>query len=129
MAVQFIKDQVWTWFANEAVPWFVAALKGVLNALVRWLGPVAVVILKVTTVVMVICEISVAAISQLAYSFHEMLQMELFKPDGALLTYGVFINRFVPLTETFAMAIVIANIYVLMIVFRWLKSLIPTMAN
>lgn len=129
MAVQFIKDQLWEWFSKEFVEWIKVALRGALNAFVRWLGPFAMIMLKVSVIVCAAFELTLAAISQLAFSLHELIQMELFKPDGALLTYAVFINRFVPLTETFAMAILITNIYALVIAFRWLKSLIPFWSN
>ena len=46
-----------------------------------------------------------------------------------LLQFGAFINRFVPLTESFALAIIIFDIWALVTAFRWVKSFVPTLSN
>lgn len=125
----FVKEKIWDWFGQEAVPWFTAAFKGLLDGFLRMVGPLAWAWLKIMTFVGIWLELVSLSIASLREGLIEMSSMELFKPDGALLYYGSFMNRFLPLTETFALAILISHLYFLVIVVRWVKSFIPTLSN
>lgn len=46
-----------------------------------------------------------------------------------LLLYGRFIDRFIPLTEGLSIAVLFGNIMVLVVIWRWVKSFIPTLSN
>ena len=49
--------------------------------------------------------------------------------SAGMLQYGAFINRFIPLSEGLAGAIVCFDIWLVVVTIRWIKSFIPTVSN
>jgi len=49
--------------------------------------------------------------------------------SGAIVPYYTFLDRFLPLSEAFAGMIVMFNVWLCVVVLRWVKSFVPTISN
>ena len=112
---------IWNWFADNALPWIGTLLRGLLE---WFLGPVISFLLPVAKIVTLV----IAALELIAWALTVIIDsMSLFdlsgfvKPDAALLTYGLFIDRFVPLHEAFAFAILLFFLWQLVTLMRWVR--------
>lgn len=120
---------LWTWFGNQAIPFFKRLAKGTVDLLLRSCLPFFAPAIKVVSVVWVLLEGVFWAMQVVGDSMAQIALSGILRPESALLTYGAFINRFVPLVESFALIVLLAALWTSVIVVRWIKSFIPFFSN
>lgn len=123
--------RLWDWFGNVALPWFSRLAWSFLDGLSRLFGGYLLLWFKVMGAVVVLFE----GIRWSIYTVGEAIANigialpSMVGPNSTLLHYGTFINRFLPLTESFALFVLLAGLWVSVIIVRWVKSFIPTISN
>jgi hypothetical protein len=122
-------SQLWTWFGNTFYPVLESLFRGLVSVLSRLFGPTFVILMKLAGVAWAMLEGLVWAVSTISDGIQEITVSGILKPDSSILVYGAFMNRFLPLTESFAMIAVLASLWSVVIAVRWIKSFIPTLSN
>ncbi len=112
---------LWNWMADNFVPW----LKTFLTALLEvYLGPLFAFLLpvaKIVTAIVAALELIAWALVILIDSLANFDLSGFVAPDSALLTYGLFIDRFVPLHEALAFAILAFTLWQVVLLARWVR--------
>jgi len=120
---------LWDWFASVAMPWLSSLVRGALEKVTPFLLVVVKMAAFSYTVTVGVWSLITWAWSFCLDQFQVMLSTNWPAVQGNLVVYYTFINRLVPLSETIATAIVVFNIWVAVVVVRWVKSIIPTLSN
>lgn len=128
----FKLDSLWTWIANswqiirdefwDIVSWVWDRYKG-------W----HILTFKMLTAFLSFIFLVISSVWWALQTMAEMLASidpsQINAGSTTMLQYGVFINRFVPLTEALAGAILLFHLWISVILFRWVKSFVPTVSN
>jgi hypothetical protein len=121
--------QLWEWAATQGLPYFrklvAVAIEALFFNLRFWFSFGKFVAFFV-----------VGVIAFTAWALHEIQSMmdnldleQLATPAASMLHYYTFMNRFIPLSEGFAGAVICFDVWLCFVIIRWVKSLIPTLSN
>ena len=120
---------IWDWFGNIALPWFRDLFLSTGRAVIRVLTPQILTFVAIWKVIKMMVTFVSWAIVELHDSMMRVDFAAFVAPDSTLLVYGAFMNRFLPLTETFAIVILMVNLCIVVILVRWFKSFLPSISN
>jgi len=111
------------------MPWIQELVQEFLDAFIPFIMPLVRLSLFTTTVALGVWGLITWAWATAFAMIQNILTQELPQLQGQLVVYWTFINRFVPLSESVAMSIIILNVWGSVVVIRWVKSIIPTLSN
>jgi len=120
---------VWTWFAQNAMPWFGKAMERFMRFLFELLGPYAKIAIYGSMFATAWVTLLSWAVIHLNASLARFLTAELPTVTSSMLAYYGFFNRFLPLSEAFAGTILMFHLWLGITLFRWVKSIIPSLSN
>lgn len=120
---------LWNWFRDNALPFFKGLFESAIEFLMfntRFIFSAGKFIWLVACGVIVASYWAVVTISDMM----ENLDINaLAHPTAQMLQYYAFMNRFLPLAEGFAGAVICFDVWLVIVLIRWIKSFIPTLSN
>lgn len=120
---------MWNWFADNVLPWFAVAFRAITNTLLFYVEYLLFQVRLLGIILFGLVMSTVFAIETLADLAEELVMADLVSPASTMITYYAFINKFIPLHESIAVAIIIFQIWGSVNLIRWAKSFIPTISN
>lgn len=120
---------LWGWFAQYIVPLLKNLLLELAKLLVGLFGSAWKMFKLQWGVILGLLGLLVWAIQDILGYLNNLDLATVGKPTLGMLQYYAFINRFVPLTEAFVGAVACFQVWLVVTIIRWIKSILPTISN
>lgn len=124
-----ILDPLWNWFRDQAIPFFDKLGRRIVQEIFLYAESLIRSAKAFWVFLCAVWAVTVWAVTQIRDSFANIDLHQLEAPLATQLEYFLFINRFIPVVEAFAGALLCFELWLLVVIIRWVKSFIPTLSN
>jgi hypothetical protein len=122
-------NSLWDWFADHALPWVKELAVSLFQLFLVTFWEWFTVGRFLWAVVSGLIAASVWAVGVVVDSIENLDLDALPHAAGPMLQYYAFLDRFIPVSEAFAGALICFDVWLIVVIFRWIKSFIPTLSN